>query len=76
MVDHKAIEIYEKARKNQWQMKALLLEMWDNIFHLKYQQGKKILVSDALSRIDIGAEENVHDVIPLNPFQHFRTTHI
>ena len=40
---------------------------------MKYKQGKKMFVSDALSRLYIKLE---HDVIPPNFLQDLKTSHI
>ena len=52
---------------------SLLLTLWDYAFDVKYQQGKKIFVSNVsnmLYRLHIEADHDVHDIMPLNFLQH------
>ena len=45
---------------------TLLLKLMDYTFDLKYLEGNKLKVSDALSRLYIEEKHKVSDVIPLN----------
>ena len=56
-------------------MTVLLLKLWYYTFDLKHQQEKKRFVSDALPQQHIKAQD-IHDVIPLNVFQHLSVGHI
>ena len=53
-----------------------MLKLCENTFKWKYQQGKKMIVSDALFIQHIEAKEHIHDVIPLNLILHLNTAHI
>ena len=57
-------------------MTALLLELLDYTFHLKYQQGVKMFISDGLSRLHIEAEEHTHGVVLLDMLQHLNEAHM
>ena len=50
---------------------TLLLKLMDYTFDLKYLEGNKLKVSDALSRLYIEEKHKVSDVIPLNFLLHF-----
>ena len=43
---------------------TLLLELQDCILDVKYQQKKKMFDSDALSRLQIKAQNTIHGAIP------------
>ena len=45
-------------------------------FDLKYEQGKKISGTDALSWLDTEANQNVHDGIPLYFLQFINTSNM
>ena len=49
---------------------AFLWKLQDCKFNLKYQQGKKMFVGDALPKLHNEVEEDVNDVIPFNILQH------
>ena len=48
---------------------ALLLRLQDYTFDLKYEQGEKMSIGDALCRLHIKAQEDKYDVMPLNLFK-------
>ena len=62
LVDHKTIEHLWKGKKDPTAntLTALLLKLWDYMFHLKYQQVKKTFASNILSSLCIEAQEDVH----------------
>ena len=55
---------------------ALLLKLHDYTFDLKYQQGKKISVTNALSKLHNEANQGVHNAIPFNSSQQLNISHI
>ena len=50
---------------------TLLLKLMDYTFDLKYLEGNKLKVSDALSHLYIEEKQKVNNVIPLNFLLHF-----
>ena len=73
IVDHKAIDYMVKSKHvpTTTQLATLLLKLMDYTFDLKYLEGNKLKVSDALSRLYIEEKHKVNDVIPLNFLLHF-----
>ena len=71
-VDHNAVEHLQEERNLNH---STIVEIMRLTFDLKYQQGKKMLVTDASSIFHIEAEEDMNDEIPLN-FTHLNTVHI
>ena len=72
IIDHKAIE-YLKRAKYQPTMRrlgSLLLKLQDYVFDIKYLEGAKLKVSNALSRLYIEEKHKITDVIPLNFLLH------
>ena len=72
IIDHKAIE-YMKRAKHQpttTRLTTLLLKLNDYVFDIKYLEGSKLKVSDALSRLYAEERHKINDVIPLNFLQH------
>ena len=49
---------------NENRLTVLVLKLCEYTCDLKYQQGKKMFASGALSRLHIGTVEDVHDIIP------------
>ena len=68
MVDHTAIEYIKKAKHEPAtkRLTALLLKLQDFQFDLKYMQGPKMHVSDAISRLYSKENHKITDIIPLN----------
>ena len=68
LLQHNNIKNSLKGEKelttNRWT--ALLLNLHERAFNIKYQQGKNIFVSDALSMLLIETKKDVQDVTPLN----------
>ena len=74
LVDHRAIEYMKKGKHKpttKW-LTVLLLKLQDFRFDLKYMQGTKMYVSDALSRLY--NEEN-HKITDINYSFKFSTTY-
>ena len=73
IVDHKAIDYMVKSKHvpTMTHLATLLLKLMDYTFDLKYLEGNKLKVSDALSRLYIEEKHKVNDVIPLNFLLHF-----
>ena len=71
IIDHKVIE-YLKRAKYQPNTRRLgfLLKLQDYAFDIKYLEGAKLKVSDALSRLYIEEKHKITDVIPLNFLLH------
>ena len=68
IIDLKAIE-YLKRAKYQLTTRclgSLLLKLQDYAFDIKYLEGAKLKVSDALSRLYIDEEHKITDIISLN----------
>ena len=57
-------------------MTALLLKLHEYAFDFKCQQDMRILVGDALSRLNIETNLTVHDIIPLHVLHHFSVSNI
>ena len=68
IIDHKAIEYLKRAKHEPTtrRLGSLLLKLQDYTFDIKYLQGSKLKLSDALSRLYIEEKHNINDVIPLN----------
>ena len=73
IVDHKAIEYLKKSKHEPSTMRLqnLLGRLSQYTFDLKYLEGSKLKVSDALSRLYIEEKHKINDVIPLNFLLHF-----
>ena len=73
IIDHKAIEYMKKAKHEPTtrRLTMLLLKLQDYAFDIKYLEGSKLKVSDALSRLYSEEKHKIEDVIPLNFLQHF-----
>ena len=73
IVDHKAIDYMVKSKHvpTTTRLATLLLRLMDYTFNLKYLEGNKLKVSDALSCLYIEEKHKVNDVIPLNFLLHF-----
>ena len=73
IVDHKAIDYMVKSKHvpTTTRLATLLLKLMDYTFDLKYLEGNKLKVSNALSRLYIEEKHKVSDVIPLNFLLHF-----
>ncbi|MCG8625369.1 MAG: RNA-directed DNA polymerase, partial [Proteobacteria bacterium] len=72
IVDHKAIDYLTKSRHQPTttRLSLLLQKLADYTFDLKYLEGNKLKVSDALSRLYIEEKHKINDVIPLNFLLH------
>ena len=73
IIDHKAIEYIKKAKYEPTtrRLTMLLLKLQDYAFDIKYLEGSKLKVSDALSRLYSEEKHKITDVIPLNFLHHF-----
>ena len=73
IVDHKAIDYLTKSKHQPTttRLANLLLKLADYTFDLKYLEGNKLKVSDALSRLYIEEKHKINDVIPLNFLVHY-----
>ena len=73
IVDHKAIDYLTKSKHQPatTRLANLLFRLFEYTFDLKYLEGNKLKVSDALSRLYIEEKHKVNDVIPLNFLIHF-----
>ena len=73
IVDHKAIDYLTKSKHEP--MSTRLITLLDKLkkytFDLKYMEGSKLKVSDALSRLYSEEKHKISDVIPLNFLLHF-----
>ena len=79
LVDHKAIENLRKGKTEPPtnRLTTLLLKLRDYQIDLKYQIGKQMHTSDALSRLFNSKDsKDLDDVIPLNFLQHLSDKHI
>ena len=76
LVYHRAIEYMKKTKHepNTKRLMVLLLKLQDFQFDLKYMQGTKMHVSDALSRLYTEENHKITDIIPLNFLQHTEDT--
>ena len=72
IIDHKAIEYLTgiKYQPTTWRLGSLLLKLQDYAFDIKYLEGAKLKVSDALSRLYIEEKHKITDVIPLSFLLH------
>ena len=72
IIDHKAIEYLKRAKYEPTtrRLDSLLLKLQDYAFDIKYLEGAKLKVSDALSRLYIEEKHKITDVIPLNFLVH------
>ena len=72
IIDHKAIEYLKRAKYQPTtrHLGSLLLKLQDYAFDIKYLEGAKLKVSDALSRLYIEEKHKITDVIPLNFLLH------
>ena len=73
IVDHKAIDylIKSKHEPTSTRLVTLLDHLNRYTFDLKYLEGSKLKVSDALSRLYSEEKHKISDVIPLNFLFHF-----
>ena len=73
IVDHKAIDylIKSKHEPTSTRLVTLLDRLNRYTFDLKYLEGSKLKVSNALSRLYSEEEHKISDVIPLNFLLHF-----
>ena len=73
IVDHKAIDYLIKSKHEP--MSTRIVTLLDQLnrytFDLKYLEGSKLKVSDALSRLYSEEKHKISDVIPLNFLLHF-----
>ena len=72
-MDHKAIDymVKSKHQPTTTRLATLLLKLMEYTFDLKYLEGNKLKVSDALSWLYIEEKHKVSDVIPLNFLLHY-----
>ena len=68
IVDHKAIDYLTKSKHEPTSTRliSLLEKLRKYTFDLKYMEGSKLKVSDALSRLYSKEKHKISDVIPLN----------
>ena len=73
IVDHKAIDylIKSKHEPTSTRLMTLLDHLNQYTFDLKYMEGSKLKVSDALSQLYSEEKHKISDVIPLNFLLHF-----
>ena len=73
IVDHKAIDylIKSKHEPTSTRLITLLDHLNKYMFDLKYDEGNKLKVSDALSQLYSEEKHKISDVIPLNFLLHF-----
>ena len=78
IVDHKAIDYLIKSRHEptSTRLVTLLDRLNRYTFDLKYLEGSKLKVSDALSRLYSEEKHKISDVIPLNFLLHFTDYHL
>ena len=78
IVDHKAIDylIKSKHEPTSTRLVTLLDRLNRYTFDLKYLEGSKLKVSDALSRLYSEEKHKISDVIPLNFLLHFTDYHL
>ena len=74
IVDHKAID--SKHEPTSTRLVTLLDRLNRYTFDLKYLEGSKLKVSDALSRLYSEEKHKISDVIPLNFLLHFTDYHL
>ena len=72
IIDHKAIEYLKRAKyaPTTKRLGSLLLKLQDYAFDIKYLEGTKLKVSDALSHLYIEEKHKITDVISLNFLLH------
>ena len=72
IIDHKAIEYLKRAKyePTTGRLSALLLKLQNYAFDIKYLEGSKLKVSDALSRLYAEEKHSINDVIPLTFLWH------
>ena len=63
--------VKSKHQPTTTRLATLLLKLMEYTFDLKYLEGNKLKVSDALSRLYIEEKHTVSDVIPLNFLLHY-----
>ena len=73
IVDHKAIDYLTKSKHEPTSTRLITLldRLKKYTFDLKYMEGNKLKVSDALSRLYSEERHKISDVIPLNFLLHF-----
>ena len=73
IVDHKAIDymVKSKHQPTTTRLANLLLKFMEYTFDLKYLEGNKLKVSDALSHLYIEEKHKINSVIPLNFLLHY-----
>ena len=73
IVDHKAIDYMVKSKQQPTttRLANLLLKLMEYTFDLKYLEGNKLKVSDAISCLYIEEKHKINDVIPLNFLLHY-----
>ena len=73
IVDHKAIDylIKSKHEPTSTRLVTLLDRLNKYTFDLKYMEGSKLKVSDALSQLYSEEKHKISDIIPLNFLLHF-----
>ena len=73
IVDHKAIDymVKSKHQPTTTRLANLLLKLMEYTFDLKYLEGKKLKVSDALSHLYIEEKHKINNVNPLNFLLHY-----
>ena len=72
IVNHKAISLKKsKHELMSTRLATLLGRLMKYTFDLKYLEGNKLKVSNALSRLYIEEKHKINDVIPLNFLLHF-----
>ena len=73
IVDHKAIDymVKSKHQPTTTRLANLLLKLMEYTLDLKYLEGNKLKVSDALSHLYIGEKHKINDLIPLNFLLHY-----
>ena len=73
IVDHKAINYLTKSKHEPTSTRLITLldRLKKYTFDLKYMEGNKLKVSDALSRLYSEEKHKISDIIPLNFLLHF-----
>ena len=73
IVNHKAIDymVKSKHQPTTTRLATLLLKLMEYTFNLKYLEGNKLKVSEALSQLYIEEKHKVSDVIPINVLLHY-----
>ena len=68
IIDHRAIEYLKRSKYHltNRRLGSLFLKLQDYAFDIKYLEGAKLKISDALSRLYIEEKHKITDVIPLN----------